>query len=143
MKKTIASYFITVVGVGLLAVGLYFIKTIEDQQGMLRALPYICVGLGCSIFGHGMGGIILRSAMKSNLAAAKQLEIDKKDERNLAIANRAKAKAYDIMVFVLGALITAIALMAIDLTVVLLLAFAYLIILGYNSYYRLKYSKEM
>jgi hypothetical protein len=143
MKKTISSYFLTVVGVGLLAAGLYFIKTIEDPQGMLRALPYICVGLGCAIFGHGMGEIIIRHAMKNNPAAAKQLEIDKKDERNLAIANRAKAKAYDMMVFVLGALITAIALMAIDLIVVLLLVFAYLFILGYCTYYRIKYYKEM
>jgi hypothetical protein len=143
MKKSISSYFITVVGVGLLAVGLYFIKTIEDPQGMLRALPYICVGLGCGIFGHGMGEIIIRSAKKNNPAAAKQLEIEEKDERNLAIANRAKAKAYDMMVFVLGALITAFALMAIDLIMVLLLVFAYLFILGYNSYYRFKYFKEM
>lgn len=143
MKKIISYYFLTFVGVGLLAVGLYFIKTIEDPQGMLRALPYICVGLGCGIFGHGIGEIIVRSAMKKNPAAAKQLEIDKKDERNLAIANRAKAKAYDMMVFVFGALITAVALMAIDLTVVLLLVFAYMFILGYNSYYRFKYYKEM
>lgn len=143
MNKTILSYLITVVGVAILAIGVYFIKTIEDPQGLLRALPYICVGLGCGIFGHGMGEIVVRSAMKKNPAAAKQLEIDKKDERNLAIANRAKAKAYDMMVFVFGALITAIALMAIDLTVVLLLVFAYMFILGYNSYYRFKYYKEM
>ncbi|MDQ0062729.1 hypothetical protein [Paenibacillus harenae] len=143
MKKIISSYFLTLVGVGLLAGGLYFIKRIEDPQGMLRALPFICVGLGCGIFGHGMGEIIVRTAMKNNPAAAKQLEIDKKDERNLAIANRAKAKAYDMMVFVLGALITAFAFMAIDLIMVLLLVFAYLFILGYNTYYRFKYYKKM
>ena len=143
MKKTNSIYFLTLFGVVLLAGGLYFIKTIEDPQGLLRALPYICVGLGCSIFGHGMGEIIVRSAMKNNPDAAKQLEIDKKDERNLAIANRAKAKAYDMMVFVFGALILAFALMAIDLIMLLLLVFAYMFFLGYNSYYRLKYYKEM
>ena len=81
--------------------------------------------------------------MKNNPAAAKQLEIDKKDERNLAIANRAKAKAYDMMIFVFGALITALALMNVDLTVVVFLVCAYLFILVYNSYYRFKYYKEM
>lgn len=60
MKRTIPSYFLTVVGVGLLAVSLYFIKTIEDPQGMLRALLYICFGLGCAIFGHGMAELIGR-----------------------------------------------------------------------------------
>ncbi|NOU65331.1 hypothetical protein GC096_14955 [Paenibacillus sp. LMG 31461] len=143
MKKPTSSYFITVVGLALFAGGLYFIKTMEDPQGMLRALPYICFGLGCSIFGHGMGEIVVQLAVKNNATAAKQLEIDMKDERNLAIASRAKAKAYDMMVFMFGALIIPFALMDIDLTILLLLIFAYLFILGYCSYYRFKYYKEM
>jgi len=143
MNNKMASYLITVAGAAIFAVGLYVIKTIEDPQGLLRALPYICVGLGSGLFGHGMGEIMNRYAMKHNPAAAKQLEIEKKDERNMAIANRSKAKAYDMMVFVLGALITALALMNIDLTMVLLLVCAYLFILGYGVYYRFKYSKEM
>lgn len=143
MKKTSAAFFLTAVGIGLLAGGLFLIKTNEDPQGMLLALPYIFVGFGCVIFGHGMGEIIVRSAMKNNPAAAKQLEIDKNDERNLAIANRAKAKAYDIMVFLFLALIIATALMGIDLIVLLLFVFGYFCILVYNSYYRYKYYKEM
>ncbi|OCT16594.1 hypothetical protein A8709_07905 [Paenibacillus pectinilyticus] len=143
MKKTISSYFIPAVGAVLLAVGLYFMKTIEDPQGLLRALPPICFGLGCGIFGHGMGEIIVRSAMKHNTAVAKQLQINMNDERNLAIANRAKSKAYDMMVFLFGAFIIGISLMNIDLTLLWLLVFFYLFILGYNTYYRIKYFKEM
>lgn len=143
MNKTVSSYLITIVGVAMLAVGLYFIKTIEDPQGLLRALPYICVGLGSGIFGHGMGEVMVLFAKKHNPAAAKQLEIEKNDERNLAIANRAKAKAYDMMVFVFGALNIALALMDIDLTMLLLLVCAYLFIVGYGTYYRFKYYKEM
>ncbi|WP_088043279.1 hypothetical protein [Bacillus sp. EAC] len=143
MKKTNSIYYLTVVALVLLAGGLYFIKTNEDPQGLLRLLPYICFGLGCSIFGHGMGEILVRFAMKNNPIAAKKLEIDKKDERNFAIANQAKAKAYDMMVIVFGALILAFALMDIDLIVLLPLVFAYMFFLGYNSYYRLKYYKEM
>ncbi|TYP75385.1 hypothetical protein [Paenibacillus methanolicus] len=143
MKKPISPYFLTVAGVALFVVGLYFIKTMEDPQGLLRALPYICVGIGSGMFGHGMGELLLLYAKKNAPAAAKQLEIDQKDERNLAIANRAKAKAYDMMIFVLGALITAMALMAVDLTMVVLLACAYLFIVGYGTYYRFKYNNEM
>lgn len=143
MNKTISSYLITVAGVALFAVGLYFIKTSEDPEGLLRALPYIFVGIGSGMFGHGMGEIMILYAKKHNPAAAKQLEIEQKDERNLAVANRAKAKAYDMMLYVFGALITALALMDIDLTMVLLLVFAYLFIIGYGTYYRLKYNKEM
>lgn len=143
MNKTIFSNLFTVAGIAILAVGVYFIKTIEDPQGLLRALPYICVGIGSGMFGHGMGEIMIRYAKKNNPAAAKQLEIEQKDERNLAIANRAKAKAYDMMVFVFGALITALALMDINLTMVLVLVAAYLFIIGYCTYYRYKYYKEM
>lgn len=143
MKKSISAYILTATGIGLLTVGLFFIKTIEDPQGMLVAMPYICVGLGCVIFGHGIGEIVLQHAMKGDPAAAKQLEIDNKDERNLAIANQAKAKAYDMMVFVYGALLLSIALMGIDLIVILLLFFSYLFIIVYNTYYRFKYDKEM
>ena len=143
MKKIFSAFFLTVVGLGLLASGVYFIKAIEDPQGMLQVLPYIGIGFGCVIFGHGMGELILRSAMKNNPAAAKQLEIDKNDERNLAIANRAKAKAFDLMVFLYGALMFAIALMGIDLIVLLLFVFAYVFIIVYNTYYRYKYYKEM
>lgn len=143
MKKSISAYILTVVGVVLLAGGVYFIKTIEAPQDMLVALPYICVGLGCVIFGHGLGEIVLQRAMKSAPAAAKQLEIDKKDERNLAIANQAKAKAYDMMVFVFGALLISLALMGIDLLVLLLFAFTYMLIIAYSTYYRFKFNKEM
>ncbi|WDH82613.1 hypothetical protein [Paenibacillus urinalis] len=143
MNKLVSSYIFSVLGIGLLAGGLYFIKAFEDPEGMLRALPYICVGVGCVIFGHGIGEVILQHAMKRAPAAAKQLEIDQNDERNLAIANRAKAKAYDMMTFVFGALILALSLMGVELIVLLLLVFAYLFILVSNSYYRFKYYKEM
>lgn len=143
MKKSNLSYLLTFTGLILLAVGLYFIKTVQDPQGVMRALPYVCVGLGCGIFGHGMGEIISRHAIKNSPSTAKQIEIDKKDERNVAIANRAKAKAYDMMVFVFGALMLAFTLMGTDMTSVLLLVFAYLFVIGYAVYYRCKYDKEM
>ncbi|MCI3923950.1 hypothetical protein MO973_27355 [Paenibacillus sp. TRM 82003] len=86
---------------------------------------------------------MIRYAKKHNPGAAKQLEIEQQDERNLAVTNRAKAKAYEMMIFVFGTFITVLALMAIDLTMVLLLVFAYLIIIGYGTYYRDKYNKQM
>ncbi|HYF75143.1 MAG TPA: hypothetical protein VD757_01040, partial [Candidatus Nitrosocosmicus sp.] len=73
----------------------------------------------------------------------KQLEIDRHDERNIAIGNRAKAKAYDMMIYVFGALLLAFALMDVDMTALLLLVFAYLFVVGYGIYYRIKYDKEM
>lgn len=110
---------------------------------MLRTLPFICIGLGSGLFGSGMGELIGQRALKNSPAIAKQMEINKNDERNIAIATRAKAKAYDMMVFVFGALMLAFALMETELTVVLLLVFGYLFTIGYGIYYRFKYDREM
>ncbi|MGD7045640.1 hypothetical protein [Jeotgalibacillus proteolyticus] len=143
MKKIHMAYLLAAVGVGLLAVGVYFIKTLDDLQGLLAALPYLSVGLGCVIFGHGMGEIVLQHASSRAPEAAKDLEIEKKDERNIAIANRAKAKAYDMMIFLISALLFAVALMGIDLMLLLLFAFTYFFVIMYTTYYRYKFYKEM
>lgn len=137
------NHITTIVGFILLITGLYFAKTALEPQGIMRALPYICIGLGCGIFGHGMGDTISRRALKSSPEIQKKLEIEKNDERNILIGNRAKAKAYDMMVFVFGALMVAFALMGIDMAVVLLLASAYLFVMGYGVYFRCKFDKEM
>lgn len=143
MKKHRLDYFIAVIGILLLGMGLFLVKIISEPQGAIRGLPYICIGVGCGIFGHGMGNIIGRKAVKNNPDIQKQLEIEKKDERNIAIANHAKAKAFDMMIFVFGVLMIAFALMGVDMAAVLLLVFAYLLVIGYDVYYRFKYDKEM
>ena len=143
MNKTLKSYILTGLGLALLGIGLFLIKTIPDPQGIMQALPYVCVGLGCGIFGQGMGNVISSKAVKGHPEIEKKLEIDKNDERNITIRNRAKAMAYDMMIFVFGALMLSFALMGVDMVALLLLVFAYLFVVGYGAFYRFKYDKEM
>ena len=142
MRK-MTPYVLTAIGLILLAAGLYMIKTVSAPEGMMLALPYVCVGLGCGIFGYGVGEIVSHSALKNSPDLAKQIEIDKKDERNVTIANRAKGKAFDVMVPLLGALMISFALMGVDIIAVLLLVAAYLFIYGCSIYYRIRYENEM
>ena len=109
----------------------------------MRTLPYVCIGIGCGLFGHGMGNVISERAINSDPELKKKLDIEKNDERNVAIANRAKGKAFDMMTFVFGALMLSFALMGIDMVAVLLLVFAYLLVHGFALYYRFKFDKEM
>ena len=74
---------------------------------------------------------------------AREKAIEEKDERNVAILNRAKAKALDRMFYVFGALMVSLALMGADIGVVLLLVAAYLFVAGCMVYYMCKYQKEM
>jgi len=143
MKKRWLQSVLGLVGLVLLAVGLYLAKTTDAAEGIMRALPYVCIGIGSGLFGQGMGGVIERSVLKKHPEIAKQKEIEVKDERNQEISNRAKAKAYDVMVFVFGALMVAFALMNVDLAVVLMLVFAYLFVVGSGVYYRIKLEKEL
>lgn len=143
MKQERKDCVVTLIGVIVLGAGLVLLKTVFVPQGVLKALPYVCIGLGCGIFGHGMGNVLSRKAMKSNPDMQKQIEIEKHDERNIAIANCAKAKAYDMMTFVYGAMMLSFALMGVEMIVVLLLVCFYLFVHGYAIYYRSKYSKEM
>ena len=106
------------------------------------ALP-ICQGLGCGIFGYGAAQLISEKALSSDPELKKHIEIEENDERNIAIANYAKSKAYDLMTFVFGALMFTFALMDADLIVILLLVAAYLFVQGSAIYYRQKYEKEM
>ena len=62
MKAKITRYATIIVGLLLLAVGLYLAKTNGDPQGVMRALPYVCIGIGCGLFGHGMGDMISERA---------------------------------------------------------------------------------
>ena len=143
MNKKLINYFIAIIGIMLLACGLILIKLIHTPQGILTTLPYICIGIGCGIFGHGIGNIINSRIMYNNPDVKKQMEIEQKDERNISIQNSAKAKAYDMMIFVFGALMISLTLMNIDMMVILMLVTSYLFVVGYSVYCRIKYDKEM
>lgn len=143
MTQKKSNYVVVIIGLLLLGTGLYFVKTIDNPQGIMQALPYVCIGVGCGLFGQGMGGILSQKAMQNHPEIQKQMDIEKNDERNIAIANRAKGKAFDIMTFVFGALMLAFALMGVDMVATLLLVFAYLFVHGYAIYYRCKYNEEM
>lgn len=141
MKKM--NYITIVMGIIVTGLGLWLIKTIAEPQGIMLTLPYICIGIGCGAFGHGMGTIISYQTAKRNPEIQKKIEIEQKDERNVTITNCAKAKAYDIMTFVFSALMLSFALMGVDMVAVLLLVCAYLFVEGCGVYYRYKYEKQM
>ena len=143
MSENKRNWAFTVLGVLLLGAGLCLLRMAGDLQGMLLPLPYLCIGVGCGLFGHGVGDWVSRMAVRSHPDVERQIEIEQKDERNVAIERRAKAKAFDIMVFVFGALELAFALMEVDFAAVLLLVFAYLFVIGCGVYYRIKFDKEM
>ena len=143
MKKTNRGIVFVFLGIALLATGFILLKLFPGPLGFLRTLPYVCIGFGCGILGHGVGDCVAKRAYKKNTVLARQMEIDAADERNIMLADRAKSKAFDLMTYVFGALMVSFALMEVDLSALLLLIATYLFVEGYGIYYRYKLEKEM
>ncbi|MBN7773530.1 hypothetical protein [Clostridium aminobutyricum] len=141
--KIVRYIVFAIIGFVIFGTGLVLIKLLPDADGILKTLPYICVGLGSGLLGGNLGTAIKNRAALKNPQIAKQVEIEEKDERNRAISNRAKANAYDLMIYTYSAILLAFALMGVELYVVLTLVAVYLFIISANAYYLNKYHKEM
>lgn len=90
-----------------------------------------------------MGELANQRALANSPALRRRQEIESTDERNIALTARAKASAYDVMVYLFAALMVAFALMNVDLAATLLLAAAYLAVVGCNVACRIRLEKEM
>ena len=139
MKSQKVNYAVIALGVLLLAGGLILTAA---HRGT-KVLPYLGIGLGCGLFGHGMGAVLAARARRADPERFRQMDVEKKDERNVVLAAAAKAKAFDLMTFVFGALLIAFAFMGVETAPLLLLVFAYLFVHGSGIYYRAKLEKEM
>ncbi|SHK12899.1 hypothetical protein SAMN02745136_01789 [Anaerocolumna jejuensis DSM 15929] len=133
----------SVLGFIIFAAGFVLLRFVRDGEGIMRTLPYLFIGVGAGVFGQNLGELLKIQAVKKNPQAAKQIEIEAKDERNIIISNKAKARAYDLMLMVFGALMLAFALMQVEIYVILIFTAAYLFIVFSNVYYLSRYQKEM
>lgn len=140
MKKK-RGIMVSLLGVFMFLLGLYFVKNAQSI-GVMKTIPYLLIGIGCGTFGHGVGEFFGKLAMEKDPKLAKQMEINQKDERNLMLSNMSKAKGYDIMSFVIPALMLAYVLMGASMEIIIPLVASYLFIQFYTIYILSKKSKE-
>lgn len=138
MKKSILYLLLAAAGAALLIGGAVWLRF-----GVDNVAAYVCIGVGAGMLGHGLGGWLQERALRNAPETRRRLEIETTDERNVILSCRAKAKAYDAMVYIFSALMLVFALMRVDLAAILLLVVAYLTVCGIGVYYRLRYEKEM
>lgn len=132
----------TATGVLLFAIGLYLIRMSDTPAGAWKALPYLAIGIGSGLFGQGAGELIRRRGLRKHPEEAKNIEIQRKDERNVMLANSAKAKGFDAMTYIFAALLLAFALTGVSTEVVLPFVAAYLSVQFYAAYCRFKQEKQ-
>ncbi|MEW6242752.1 MAG: hypothetical protein AB1497_00475 [Bacillota bacterium] len=134
---------LSAIGLAVLVAGVVLAKSMPDAQGITKTLCYIFIWIGAGILGWNLGTAIQHHLLKKDQETAGRIEIEQKDERNNAINARAKAKAYDLMLMVFGALIFAFGLMKVTVSTVIACAVAYLFVVVSYVYYLIKYQKEM
>ncbi len=120
---------LTSLGFVLVIGGIFMALLIEPEDGLMKTLPFVCVGVGAGIFGGGLGTLLKRHVSIKDEQAAKRIEIEEKDERNIVLRSHAKAKAYDVMLYVHSALLMFFALMQVETYVVLSLVAVYLFVI--------------
>lgn len=143
MKKKWKVYAAAVGGGLLLLLGWGLLREYKEAGGVMAVLPYLLIGVGCEAFGYGTGEIISRRVIGKSQEAQKQWEIAEKDERNILIRGKAKGKAFDVMIYTFSAVMFSFVVMGTGIAEILILAAAYLFVMGVAVFYSIKFEKEM
>lgn len=130
-------------GVVLVALGLYIYQKTLGMDKTVVVIPYIFIAIGCGIFGHFTGYLIQHYSTKNNEELKRQIEIEKNDERNILIAEKSKAKAYDLMIYLFAAMLIIFSLMGADKLQILVLVAIYLSLQIYALYWKSKFESRM
>jgi len=141
-KKNISlNIWLAVLGIALLAAGGLGMKL--DWFGEIRGLPGVLIGVGAGVFGANLGVILQAKTVERDPAAARRIEIEQRDERNQAINNIAKSRAFDAMVYIYAAAMLVCVLINVDVAAILILVAAYLLVHGIMLYEMVKLTREM
>ena len=142
-KNVIEEWLLTFVGIGLVVVGFLLHKYSLSTDKMMVIIPYIFIGVGCGIFGHFMDNLIKYFSTKNHKELERQIQIDKNDERNILIAEKSKAKAYDLMIYLFASMLIIFSLMGVDKLAIIMIVAIYLSIQIYALYWRSKFESKM
>lgn len=142
-KKARGQYILAAVGFVLFVTGIVLVILFPESQGIMKTLPFICLGIGAGFCGSSLGGVISYRRMQKNPQLAKEKEISTKDERNIFISYKAKAMAYNLTLPIFGVLIMFLAVVQVETYITLVFTGACLLIIFLYIYFFTKYCKEM
>lgn len=142
-KDILKDWAFVFLGVGFLVIGFLIHKNSLGRDQMTTVVPYLFIALGCGVFGHFIGNIMKYYSIKNHEDLMRQLEIEKKDERNILITEKSKAKAYDLMIYLFAALVLIFSLMGVDKLQIVIIVAIYLSIQVYALYWSSKLESKM
>ena len=140
-KSVFIEGLLALLGAGLVIIGFLIFKNINTNN--IGIFPCIMIALGCGIFGHYTEKMIKYFSLKNREDLRRQIKIDENDERNILIAEKSKAKAYDLMIYLFAAVLLIFSLMRVDKLQIIIIVALYLSIQLYGVYWRNKLEREM
>lgn len=141
-KKSLRNWIFTILGIGLVIVGLYIYKNSNCSNEMINIISYGFIGLGCGIFGNNFSSVISKISVKDFEEIEKEIQINENDERNIMISEKSKSKAFDLMNYLFLAMLIIFSLMGIEKTAIIILVVFYLVLQGYAVYWRFKLGRK-
>ncbi|MEG1483044.1 hypothetical protein [Clostridium sp.] len=137
LKKKSINFILLVIGLCLVSVSL-FLKLEE-----MKSVEGIMIGLGAGLIGMSIANIYMRHLEERNPEISEQNNIELKDERNIMIRNKAKAKAADVTQWLIMGIAYITIIINAPLWVTVLTVAVFLIYNVAGVYYMNKYQKEM
>ena len=142
-KGVRTAYILLIIGLMLVIVSAISFYFFSSERFAYTVVSYAIFGGGFGLLGDGIGRLNAARLEKKDPERMKIINIEKNDERNIAINEKAGSKSFTFSQYLFTAVIVVLAILKVDLRTLLILLSTDLIILVYSLCIRLKLSKEM
>ena len=142
-KGVRTAYILLIIGLMLVIVSAISFYFFSSERFAYTVVSYAIFGGGFGLLGDGIGRLNAARLEKKDPERMKIINIEKNDERNIAIDEKARAKAYTLSIYLFSAVLVILAIMRVELKALLIVLCADLIVMIYSLYIRLKLYKEM
>lgn len=115
----------------MLGAGLYFALSAVGQEpsGIMITLPFVLIGFGSGLIGASISLIVKNNAAMKNPDFQTRQRIEQNDERNIIVYNAAKAKSFNIAIYLYAAVLIAFTSMRVPAAAILILVAAYVVMI--------------
>ena len=142
-KRGRTAFILLTIGVILVIVSTITLFFLSDERLTYTVVSYVVFGIGFGLVGDALGRLNSMRLEKKDPERMKVIRVEKNDERNIAIDEKAKAKAFSFMTYLYAVVLVALAIMRVELRALLIMVAAYLLVVIFSLFAKLKLYKEM
>ena len=115
----------------MLGAGLYFALSAfgREPSGIMITLPFVLIGFGSGLIGASISLIVRNNAAMKNPDFQTRQRIEQNDERNIIVYSAAKAKSFNVAIYLYAAVLIAFTLMRVSAAAILILVAAYVVMI--------------